>query len=127
MPLFVFKVEYGGFWFMEKLYQVVINGTTYDILSERPEEFIRKVESYVNGKITAITEQNPKVSLAVASIFTALNAAEDLVYEQEASDRIRAQVTEYSQDVYELKSKMEDYKTKYEEALKTIERLKNGI
>ena len=112
---------------MEKLYQVVINGITYDIVSERPEEFIRKIEAYVNGKVTAITEQNPKVSLAVASIFTALNAAEDLVYEQEASDRIRAQVTEYSQEVYALRSKMEDYKTKYEEALRTIERLKNGI
>lgn len=109
---------------MEKLYQVVINGTTYSILSERPEEFIRKVEAYVNGKITGIIEQNPKVSLSVAAIFTALNAAEDLMYEQEASDRIRAQVTEYSQEAYELRNKMEDYKAKYEECLRTIERLK---
>ena len=52
---------------MEKLYQVVINGMTYDILSEKDEEFIRKIETYVNGKVTAIMEQNPKVSLAVAS------------------------------------------------------------
>ena len=112
---------------MEKLYQVVINGTTYDILSERSEEFIRNVESYVNGKLTSIIEANPKVSLAVASVFTALNAAEELIYEREASDRIRAQVTDYSQETYEIRNKMEDYKAKYEEALKTIERLKNGV
>lgn len=105
---------------MEKLYQVVINGMTYDILSEKDEEFIRKIETYVNGKVTAIMEQNPKVSLAVASIFTALNAAEDLVYEQEASDRIRAQVTEYSQEAYELRNKADDYKAKYEDALKQM-------
>ena len=105
---------------MEKLYQVVINGMTYDILSEKDEEFIRKIETYVNGKVTAIMEQNPKVSLAVASIFTALNAAEDLVYEQEASDRIRAQVAEYSQEAYELRNKADDYKAKYEDALKQM-------
>ncbi len=111
---------------MEKHYQVVINGMTYDILSERNEEFVRKVEAYVNGKVTAIMEKNPKVSLAVASIFTALNAAEDLVYEQEAADRIRAQVTEYSQETYELRSKAEEYKEKYEEALKKLELLKRS-
>ena len=47
---------------MEKLYQVVINGMTYDILSEKDEEFIRKIETYVNGKVTATVFVEPIVS-----------------------------------------------------------------
>lgn len=103
---------------MEKIYQVTINGIEYNILSDRTQEEIDKIEAYVNGKITGIIDKNPKVSTAVAAIFTALNAAEDLIAEKEASDRIREQVTQYSQQAYECQSKMEEYKAKYEKLLK---------
>ena len=105
---------------MEKKYNVAINGLTYSIMSDRSEEDIRKIEAYVNNKITSIIDANPKVSIAVAAIFTALNAAEEMFAEKEASDRIREQVTSYSEQAYIAQSKMEEYKEKYENLLKEI-------
>lgn len=111
---------------MENKYKVTINGIDYYVISERSEEFIAQIEAYVNSKITAIIDANPKVSLSNAAIYAALNAAEDLVAEKEAADLIRTQVTGYSKEAYDNEEKMYEYKEKYERALKEIERLRNG-
>ena len=112
---------------MERLYQVTINGVPYNIVSDKSQEYINKIETYVNNKIVGIIDENPKVSTLVAAIITALSAAEDLIMEKEASDRIREQITDYSQQAYVAQSRMEEYKAKYEELLKQNERLRNGF
>ena len=112
---------------MERLYQVTINGVPYNIVSDKSQEYINKIETYVNNKIVGIIDENPKVSTLVAAIITALSAAEDLIMEKEASDRIREQITDYSQQAYVAQSRMEEYKAKYEELLKQNDRLRNGF
>ena len=105
---------------MEKMYKVTINGLEYNIMSDRSQEDIKKIEAYVDKKINDIIDANPKVSIAVAAVFAALNAAEDLISEKESSDRIREQITDYSQQAYIAQSKMEEYKSKYESLLKEM-------
>jgi len=107
---------------MGKIYTVTIGGSEIKIQSEQSEEFIGKIVDYINQKLDEVVKANSKISASTAILLTALNTAEDLFLEREASDRIREQVTNYSSEFSKYKYQMLEYKNKYEKAKKELGR-----
>ena len=89
---------------MEKIYTVKINGVSYNIVSDRSEEDIRKIEALVNDKITDIINGNPNVSITVAAVLTALNLAEDLIINKQSA-KVE---TDSESDIASVKKKPKD-------------------
>ncbi|KYH31057.1 cell division protein ZapA [Clostridium tepidiprofundi DSM 19306] len=58
--------------------RVIINGVEYSLKGEEREEYLHKVASYVDKKLTEIKENNNKLSTSSAAVLTAVNIADEL-------------------------------------------------
>jgi cell division protein ZapA len=67
---------------------VNINGMDYNLKGVEDEEYLHRVARYVDKKLKTIMDSNPKLSLASASVLTALNAADDMFKCDEAYEKL---------------------------------------
>jgi len=77
--------------------EVVILGQKYTIKGEAPEEYIRKLASYVDTKVKEVNNSIPNVMPVKALILTSLNIADELFRtrtEQEKLTRVIEDKTE---------------------------------
>lgn len=58
--------------------EVYILGQRYSIKGNAPEDYIRKLADYVNGKIKEIYEKSPGITPLKASILAAITIADEL-------------------------------------------------
>ena len=75
--------------------EVRIRGRQYTISAEEPEEYIYKICAYLDKKIGEITEYNPRLSMDMAAVLTALNLADLHFKAQKTEDELRRQVVAY--------------------------------
>lgn len=59
---------------------VKIHGVEYPMVGDKSEKFMISIADFVDKEMDKITRQNPKLSLSVAAILTALNIS-DLLFE----------------------------------------------
>ncbi|MCC0635918.1 MULTISPECIES: cell division protein ZapA [unclassified Clostridioides] len=59
---------------------VKIHGAEYPMVGDKSEKFMISIADFVDKEMDKITRQNPKLSLSVAAILTALNIS-DLLFE----------------------------------------------
>lgn len=75
--------------------EVKIQGRQYTIVANEPDEYIYKIASYVDKKITEVSEMNARLSMDMASVLAAINLADEYFKSQQSEDHLRKQVLEY--------------------------------
>lgn len=110
---------------------VNINGMDYNLKGVEDEEYLHRVARYVDKKLKTIIEGNPKLSLASASVLTALNSADDMfkcdeAYEklEEKIDKLLSKEEKHKIEVEALKRQiklLEDYNKELQEKLKNVQ------
>lgn len=67
---------------------VKINGSEYPMVGNKSEQEMRNVANYVDKEMSRIKENNPRLSLSVAAIVTALNITDILFECSELNDEM---------------------------------------
>lgn len=73
---------------------ITICGEDYTFVAEESASYMQKVGSYVSEKMSEILS-NARVGRTDAAVLTAVNIADELFKEQDASDQLRRQIKEY--------------------------------
>jgi len=68
-------------------HEVIILDQTYTVLSDAPEERVKEIAGYVDGKLREVLDAGRNISTLRGSILAALNVAEEYF---KANDRARA-------------------------------------
>jgi len=105
---------------MKNRITVKICSQEYSILAVEPEEYMMRVASNVDRKMTEIMEQNHRLSLAEAAVLTSINLCDDYLKAQGTSDNLRSQIKQYLDDAAKYRQEADDAK-------KEIVRLRNEI
>lgn len=74
--------------------EVYILGQRYSIKGEAPEEYIRKLADYVNGKIKEIYDKSPGITPLKASILAAITIADELYKLKEEQTEVTKSIEE---------------------------------
>ncbi|ERI90796.1 cell division protein ZapA [Clostridiales bacterium oral taxon 876 str. F0540] len=107
---------------------VNINGMEYNLRGEESEEYLHKVARYVDKKLKAIMEGNPKLSVSSAAVLTAINVADemfkyDIAYEEvaEKADKLSEVEKGLREEINALRKQLkylEDYNFELQTKLK---------
>ena len=79
-----------------------IAGETFTIVAAEPEDYIRRVASYVDSKINAVTSAN-RMPLQEAAILAACNLADEQFKSAENAENMRIQLKGYLDDISRLR------------------------
>ncbi|MEF9991192.1 MAG: cell division protein ZapA [Romboutsia sp.] len=78
---------------------VTIHGAQYPMVGDKSEQHMSRVAEYVDTEMNKVTQKNPRLSLAVATIVAALNIT-DLLFEcSELNDELTKENKELSKKV----------------------------
>lgn len=124
---------------------VKIHGAEYPMVGDKSEKFMISIADFVDKEMDKITRQNPKLSLSVAAILTALNIS-DLLFEcsdeneklikanEELSKKVGASNEELQLEIKSLKltiaekeAENREAETKMKELIEIIENKKQEI
>lgn len=94
---------------MQNRVTVTVGGMSYTLLAAEGEEYVRRVEAYVNDKLKE-TAQVGKISQMDCAILTAFNIADDRFKEQDASENLRRQCKEMMEETAKLKLELSEAK-----------------
>ena len=113
---------------MEKMKtEVKICGKEYTIVSAESPEYMHKVASYIDKKMTDILSSNPNLSSSMAAVLTAINIGDDYFKAMESAENMRAQVGKYIDDQTRQKMSNAVLKEEAHELRKQIMRLQMEI
>ena len=90
---------------MKNKITVVVAGHEYTIVSEEGEEYVRGVAAEADEAIRGVMEGS-SLSLADASVLTALNFADRSKKAADLADHLRLQVKTYLDETQKLKSEL---------------------
>lgn len=108
---------------------VIINGKVYTLSGYESEEYLQKVATYINGKITECKgiEGYRKLSPEYQGILLALNIADDYFKaKQQVSESAKADDAKEKQ-LYDLRHEVIETRIKQESALKMVEEYKEQV
>ena len=89
--------------------KVRIAGEDFVIMASESDEYIRRVASYVDSKVTTITS-NARVPLMDATVLAACNLTDELFKSQESVENLRIQLKGYIDDIARLRAELNDAK-----------------
>ena len=69
--------------------EVRISGRDYTLVSEEPPEYIHRVAFYVDQKMKEVESHNPRLSISMSAVLTALNIGDEFLKEQEKTGRLQ--------------------------------------
>ncbi len=88
---------------MENRVTVSICGEDYTLVAEEAPSYMQKVGGYVDTRLNELIE-SAKVGRTDAAVLTAVNIADELFKEREASDALRAQLKQYVDEAAQAKN-----------------------
>lgn len=86
--------------------EVKIQGRQYTVVGAEPDEYIYKIASYLDKKISEVSNRNPRLSMDMASVLAALNIADEYFKSQLAEDNLRKQILEYVDEARKSKEQI---------------------
>lgn len=89
-----------------------IRGRYYTIVADEPEEYIYKICSYVDRKVSEIANMNPRLGTEMSSILTAINTADEYFKAASREDNLRKQILEYEKENRELEERIKELEEK---------------
>ena len=88
---------------------VNISGSPYTILADESEEYVQKVSSYLDSKVTDILSGN-RISSLDAMVLAGLNIADDYFKSLELNDSLRSQLKSCLDELSQLKTRLAEQK-----------------
>ena len=106
--------------------EVLIGGKVYTLSGFEGEEYLQKVSSYLNHKITECTnsEGYRKQSADTRNVLLALNIADDYFKAKNQVEMVEEELAQKDQELYDLKHELISTQIKLEDAAKELEALK---
>ena len=106
--------------------EVLIGGKVYTLSGFEGEEYLQKVSSYLNHKITECTnsEGYRKQSADTRNVLLALNIADDYFKAMKLGDSLQSETENKDTAMYDLKHELISTQIKLEDAAKELEALK---
>lgn len=106
--------------------EVLIGGKVYTLSGFEGEEYLQKVSSYLNHKITECTnsEGYRKQSADTRNVLLALNIADDYFKAKKQGGALESDIEAKDKEMYDLKHELISIQIKYENAEKALDRLK---
>lgn len=104
--------------------EVKIKGRFYNITANEPEEYIYKICSYVDRKMSQVAQMNSRLSTDMVAVLTAINICDEYYKSHVSEDNLRDQILKYDEeaDKYEKRIKeLENELTEIKEQLKSKE------
>ena len=100
--------------------EVLIGGKVYTLSGFEGEEYLQKVSSYLNHKITECTnsEGYRKQSADTRNVLLALNIADDYFKAKKQGDSLESDIELKDKEMYDLKHELISLKMQIEEAKK---------
>ncbi len=88
--------------------KVQVMGNSYFITTERSEAQMRAIESQLDEQMNAIMDTRPNLSVVDTLVVLVLNLMDELSGSEEATDRMREQLTQYLEDAARVRMELED-------------------
>ena len=109
--------------------EVIIAGKVYTVSGYESEEYLQKVASYINNKITELNSMYGFSRLNSDDQFTlmALNMADDLFKEKSNNSDVEKQSENKDKEIFDLKHELISLQIKIDEYEKTIKSLESEI
>ena len=96
---------------MKNKFKVRIRGIEYTLVSSEDEEYVNRVAFMVDKKMAEVYGANPKLSTAMTAVLSAVNLADQVLKEEENSDSLRKQLSDYSEELKKLRAELTECKT----------------
>lgn len=105
--------------------EVVIDGKVYTLSGYETEEYLQKVASYINNKISEYKKDDSyrKQSLDVQRSLLELNIADDYFKAKKQADLLERDIEDKDKQLYDLKHELVTLKLKSDEDNKKISKL----
>ncbi len=94
---------------MENRVVVSICGEEYTLVAEEAPSYMQKVGSYVDAKLTEVLA-SAKTGRIDAAVLTAINIADELFKEREATEALRSQIKEYVDEASRARNEASELK-----------------
>lgn len=94
---------------MKNTIKVIIDGRDYNMVAVEDETYVRKCAELVDQQIKEVSIGG-RLSQADAAVLAAMNVADMLLKEQEASENLRRQVKENLEEANALKMELSEAK-----------------
>ena len=109
--------------------EVIIAGKVYTVSGYESEEYLQKVASYINNKITELNSMDGFSRLNSDDQFTlmALNMADDLFKEKSNNSDVEKQSENKDKEIFDLKHELISLQIKIDEYEKKIKSLESEI
>ena len=106
--------------------EVLIGGKVFTLSGFESEEYLQKISSYLNHKITECSnsEGYRKQSAESRSVLLALNIADDYFKAKKQGDALEGDISEKDKEMYDLKHELISAQIKLENAEKAMDKLK---
>ncbi len=94
---------------MENRVTVNICGEEYTLVAEEAPSYMQKVGGYVDAKLSELLTA-AKVGRSDAAVLAAVNITDELFKEREATEALRAQIKEYSDEAQRARNECSELK-----------------
>ena len=110
----------------KKSAEVIIEGKVYTLSGYEEEDYLQKVGTYINNKISEFNEMEEfrRLSADTRSTLLALNIADDYFKAKESVDKYQMDMDQKEKEIYDLKHDLIADQIKlenYEEKIKALE------
>ncbi|MDO5381882.1 MAG: cell division protein ZapA [Eubacteriales bacterium] len=109
--------------------EVIIGGKVYTLGGYESEEYLQKVASYINNKITEFSKDEGfrRQSAETRATLMYLNIADDYFKAKKSGDSLSLEIESKDKEIYDLKHELIASQIKAEAAAKEIKELKSEI
>ncbi len=106
--------------------EVIIDGKVYTISGIESEEYIQKVASYLNSKISELRKSDSytRLSTDFRNVLLQINIADDYFRMQQEKEELRQDSATREKDLYDLKHELIATQMKLEKAEKDLKALR---
>lgn len=109
--------------------EVILGGKVFTLSGYESEEYLQKVASYINNKLTEFTREDSyrRQSAEVRANLMYLNIADDYFKAKKLGDSLQSELDNRDREIYDLKHELIAAQIKAEAAEKEISELKSEI
>lgn len=106
--------------------EVLIDGKIYTLSGYESEEYLQRVATYINNKLTELKKLDgyARLSQELKSILLELNVADDYFKAKNQVEMVEEELAQKDQELYDLKHELISTQIKLEDAAKELEALK---
>ncbi|MFQ7575552.1 MAG: cell division protein ZapA [Lachnospira sp.] len=109
--------------------EVILGGKVFTLSGYESEEYLQKVASYINNKMTEFNREDSfrRQSAEVRANLLYLNIADDYFKAKKLGDSLSEEIESKDKEIYDLKHELISTQIKSDAAAKEIEELKDEI